>query len=68
MLELLIIAVFLQSVALVVLVMLLSATGLRLLRHADQVEQQRSAIAEMKRDLATIDEVLLSLGKVIHGR
>lgn len=68
MLELLVVAVFLQSVALVVLTISLSAAMLRLVKVADRVEQQAEAVAELRRDVDAVDDVVVELGKAVFGK
>lgn len=68
MLELLVVAVFLQSVALVVLTILLSAAVLRLVKVADRVEQQAEAVAELRKDVDAVDDVVVKLGEAVFGK
>lgn len=68
MLELLVVAVFLQSVALVVLTMLLSAAVLRLVKVTDRVEQQAEAVAELRKDVGAVDDVVVKLGEAVFGK
>lgn len=68
MLELLMVAVFLQSVALVVLTMLLSAAVLRLVKVTDRVEQQAEAVAELRKDVGAVDDVVVKLGEAVFGK
>ncbi len=68
MLELLVVAVFLQSVALVVLTISLSAAMLRLVKVADRVEQQAEAVAELRKDVGAVDDVVVKLGEAVFGK
>lgn len=62
------VAVFLQSVALVVLTMLLSAAVLRLVKVTDRVEQQAEAVAELRKDVGAVDDVVVKLGEAVFGK